>query len=121
MKPKEIFQKHWDEIKVSNSRNYRIEEDFKLDNDAIADVVIFLDKECIGFGVYFSELLLPNENQNRNYFHRKESFIGCGTQSKFWFYFDKNNIIINDHKWVYPYDELMDDYSSFFQRIIQDE
>jgi hypothetical protein len=120
MKPIDIFLNQWKGINDIKSKDYSIVENLELKDGAIAQVGIFLKEECIGFGNYFNELKLPNENEIRSYFHGKNGFIGCGTNSKFWFYFDDKAIIINDHKYKYPYDELMRDFNELFERITKE-
>jgi hypothetical protein len=120
MTPKEIFLKHWNSIKDPKSRGYIITDKFSLQNGKIAEIAIHFKEECIGFGNNFDELKLPNKEDERYYFHANDGFIGSGTHSKFWFYFDKNNVILNDHKYAYPYDELMSDFDDFFQRLHSD-
>ncbi len=120
MKPIEMFLKQWNSIKDTNSKTYHIDENFSLQNGEKADIVIHLKDDCIALGKYFDELKLPKEDEIRFYFHGNNSFIGCGSHSKFWFYFDKKKIIINDHNFIYPYDELMKDYEMFFERLKED-
>lgn len=117
MTPKEIFLQHWNCIKNPKSRDYIITDNFFLQNGEKADIVIHLNEQCIAFGNYLDDLKLPQNDDERYYFHGNHGFIGCGTHSEFWFYFDKNNIIINDIKYIYPYDELMNDIEVFFQRL----
>ena len=117
MTPKEIFINHWNGIKDPKSRDYTIKDNFLLQNGKKADIVIHLNDECIGFGNYLDELIFSPQKGERYYFHGKHGFIGCGTKSKVWFYFDKNNIIINDLKYNLPYDELMNDFDVFFIRL----
>lgn len=121
MKPITVFEKKWLKIKSPLLVNYQIIENYKLQNDAMADIAIFSNDKCIAFGNYFDKLQLPSENEIRYYFHGKHGFIGCGTLSLFWFYFDDKDIIINDHRHNYPYDEIMTDYNDFFSRLTQDK
>ena len=120
MKPHHVFLEHWNKIKDHRVKDYQIIEDFILHNDSKADIAIFLEDQCMAYGSFFTKLKLPKAEGDRFYFHRENSFIGCGTESKFWFYFDNDQIIINDHKWKYPYDELMDNYDMLFDRLIQE-
>ena len=121
MKPITVFEKQWLKIKSPLLVNYRIIENYKLKNDAMADIAIFSNDNCIAFGNYFDKLQLPSENDElRFYFHGNHRFIGCGASSLFWFYFDNKDIIVNDHRYNYPYDEIMGDYNDFFSRLTQD-
>lgn len=118
MKPIEIFIQKWSSIKDLRSTEYQIVENFRLENEKVVDVALFMGDKCIAFGNHFEKLKLPTMDGDRFYFYHENGFIGCGTSSEFWFYFDNNKIIINDQKFVYPYDEVMKDYNEFFNRII---
>lgn len=120
MTPKEIFLKHWNSVKDSKSSYYLISDNFPLQNGKYADIAIFLNEECIGLGNKFDELNLPSKGDERFYFHSKDGFMGCGNNSKFWFYFDKNHVILNDLGYAYPFDELMSDSNDFFRRLHTD-
>jgi len=120
MKPNEVFLGHWEKIKNQRVKNYHIEKDFILQNGVNTDIAIFLKNKCVAFGSYVTKLELPKEKGSRFYFHGENSFIGCGTVSKFWLYFDNDQIIINDHSFIYPYDELMDNYEMLFDRLIKE-
>ena len=117
MKPIDMFLNQWNKIIDSKSKDYSIVENIELRDGAIAQVGIYLKEECIAFGNYFNELKLPNEDEIRFYFHSENGFVGCGTSSRFWFYFDNDKIIINDLIYAYPYDELMKDYCEFLDRL----
>jgi hypothetical protein len=71
----------------------------------------------LAIGIYYEKIITPDKNNLRRYFHGVRNFIGCGTNSKLWFYFDDKHIIINDHKYIYPYDELMKDVYEFVERL----
>jgi hypothetical protein len=117
MAPIEIFQSHWNKIKNTNKTKYTIVSKYNLQNGEVADVAILKDENCIAIGKYFENLEIPKQDSNREYFHAKPGFMGCGTISDFWFYFDNHQIIINDHKNAYPFDEPMTDFNMFFERI----
>ena len=120
MKPIEIFSKHWFGLPNELTQNYSLKENFELKYNTIAQVAIFNGDNCVAFGNFFEKLLLPTKDEIRYYFHGVNGFIGCGTSAQLWFYFDDKRIIINDHKYIHPYDELMGDYNEFFTRLIQE-
>jgi hypothetical protein len=117
MKPIDVFNKNWLNVIDDMKNSYKIDENITLDDNEHADIAIFKDNICLAFGNYFNKLVVPTDDNLRDYFHGKNGFIGCGTSSKFWFYFDDDRIIINDLRYVYPCDELMNDYNEFFSRI----
>lgn len=119
MSPVEIFSKHWNETSDKRIHDYSLKDNLKLGNGSLAQLAIFKGDECIAFGNYYEKLQLPTDDENRAYFHGVNGFVGCGTSSLLWFYFDDENIIINDHKWIYPYDELMKDYCEFLDRLTE--
>jgi hypothetical protein len=118
MNPKQVFLTNWNKIKDPRKNDYRIEEALILRNGNKADVVIYLNDECVAFGSFFEELVIPDRKSSRFYFLRKDLFIGCGVHSRLWFYFDNEHIIINDHNYAYPFDEKMKNYSMFFTRMV---
>jgi hypothetical protein len=117
MNPVEKFKKHWSALDDNRKQNYSLKENLILQNNAIAQVAIYQGDKCVAFGNYFEKLELPTQDEIRTYFHGNNGFIACGTSSLFWFYFDEEKIIINDHKYKYPFDEVMKDYYEFLDRI----
>jgi hypothetical protein len=120
MKPIDTFKKNWQKIIDDRVTNYKLVENLLLEDNNNADVAIYKDEKCIAFGNYFDTLKLPTDRDIRYYFHLKDGFTGCGTASIFWFYFDENRIIINDHKYIYPYYELLNDYNNFSNRLTEE-
>ena len=120
MNPLAIFNKNWSIIKDKRINHYKVVEDLLLKNNNTANIAIYKDEKCIAFGNFFYNLKLPTDENVRYYFHLKDGFVGCGTESLFWFFFDENRIIINDHKYKHPYDELMNDYYDFLNRLTEE-
>lgn len=120
MKPIDVFKKNWQKIMDDRLTNYKLIENLLLEDNNNADVAIYKEDKCIAFGNFYNNLKFPTEESIRYYLHLKDGFVGCGTQSIFWFFFDENRIIINDHKFIYPCDELMNDYNNFFNRLTEE-
>ncbi|MBZ9786424.1 hypothetical protein LB456_03050 [Psychroflexus sp. CAK57W] len=111
------FSKHFEKIDDNIRSLINIKDSYTLENKASADVALFYNDECLAIGKYYKTLILPTDKNIRRYFHGDHDFMGSGTDSKLWFYFDDKNIIINDHNYVYPYDELMKDTEDFLNRL----
>lgn len=118
---KEIFENHWRNLNNNLKSKIMVVYDHKLKNNINADVALFDEKDCLAIGKYVEKIISPDDENLRRYFHGAYGLIGCGTYSKLWFYFDDENIIINDHKYVYPYDEMVKDLNELIERANENE
>ena len=117
MKPLDVFNSNWFKVSNPKIKDYRVVENLILGNGKVANVAIYCGDVCIAYGNYYDDLKYPENENSRSYFHGNHGFMGCGTSSRFWFYFNDDVVILNDHGYNYPFDELMKNYSDFFERI----
>ena len=90
-------------------------------NGEVADIVILKDSQPVAFGKYFSELILPSEDNKKEYFSKVVQGKGCDWPSRLWFYFNEDNMIINDLKWTLPHDELMSSSLEFYKKLTEEQ
>lgn len=121
MTPKKTFEKQWMRVEIGLKEGIKIIEDYPLNNGRTADLALLRNEECLAIGKFYPALVQEVKEYSRNYFHGDHCFIGCGTSSKLWFHFDKDRIIINDQRYVYPFDEKMEDYREFAERLKKDK
>lgn len=115
MKPIEIFKHKW-LLNDLADLNCDIQENYHLKNGETADIGVILNNKCIAFGKYIAKLEVSDKPDSREYFH-KYGIDFHQTETEFAFYFDDNVLIVNDLRYNYPFDELLNDYNELFERI----
>ena len=115
MKPIEMLKQKW----VSNDYiqlNYEIQEDYRFKKGEIVDIGIILNDKCVAFGKYCANLEVSENPDSRIYFH-KYGTEHHQTETEFAFYFNDRFLIVNDLRYNYPFDELLNDYNELYERI----
>ncbi len=115
MNPVEILKQKW----LSSDyllMNYALEGNYQLKDDQIVDICVLLNGQCVAFGMYFNELEKCNEIDSRILFHRYGANHHL-SNIEFALYFDSNQLIVNDLKHTYPFDELLNDFNVLYERI----
>lgn len=115
------FFKLWEKVSPEIKSQITVMENFELGNQTVVDIALFLGDKCLAFGNFYEFLETPTEEKTRKYFYGNHGFMSCGTPSRLWFFFDNESILINDHKWLYPYDELMENVQEFVSRMGLDQ
>jgi hypothetical protein len=115
MKAIDIFNVKWGIIDDPNN-SYSVQENFLLKNGKIVDIGIIINDRCVAFGMYFPILEVTDKSDSRDYFHK---YVMEYHQSEidFAFYFDNDSLIVNDLRYVYPYDELLNDFGDLHKKI----
>jgi len=113
---KVIFNDLWGMVSDEEKACYKLEFKIKHENN-IADVIILLNTDIVAIGKYFDKLKPLKNEWNTTYFRMKDGFLSNYNPGNVWFYFDQNNIIINDISFKNPGDELMENPNEFFNRL----
>lgn len=114
MKVIDIFILKWSAI-TDPKNSFSIQENFLMKNGTTADIAITINGKCLAFGLFFDELEINDKSDSRDYFHK---YILKYHQSEidFAFYFDNNSLILNDLRYVYPFDEVLNDFSDLHKK-----
>lgn len=115
MKPVEMLKQKWESTDYAHL-NYEIQENYQFKNGETVDIGILLHKKCIAFGRYFPKIEVSDAPESRVYFH-KYGMEYHQTETEFAFYFNESFLIVNDLRYNYPFDELLNDYNELYERI----
>ena len=115
MKAVDIFNAKWGVINDPNN-SYSIQEKFLLKNGTTADIAITINGKCLAFGMFFDKLEINDKSISRDYFH-KYAMEYHQSEIDFAFYFDNDSLIVNDLRYVYPFDEVLNDFSDLHKKI----
>ena len=114
MKAIDIFNVKWGVIDYTNN-SYSIQENFSLKNGTTADIGITINGKCLAFGMFFDKLEINDKSVSRDYFH-KYGMEHHQYEIDFAFYFDNDSLIVNDLRYVYPFDEVLNDFRYLHKR-----
>jgi len=121
MKKKELIRDFISQFETYNKLNeldLELKLDYGLNNESKADFCILKGDQCLAIGNAIEHKMVKNEEDIRRYFFGKEHrFIGCGSTSNYWLFYDGKTVVLNDHKYIFPYDEYCDDFAKSMNRV----